>query len=236
MIGNRIIISRGSKEEAEKPFWISFSDLMSALMVLFLLVMSVALLSVTREINAEEVARTKRLVEIQELLRSVDAVSEECGNFDLDGQTINFGDRANFDSNKSEISAATGADLRRMIPCVLQIANNPLGKKWFKRVVVEGYTDRTGDYLHNLNLSLQRSQRVLCVLLGAQDLEEQPLSVEQKKQIQQLFFVGGYSSGSAKENLAASRRIELRLEFWDLKEKREDPVDAFQPKIGKCAL
>jgi flagellar motor protein MotB len=123
-----------------------------------------------------------------------------------------------------------------MIPCVLQIANNPLGKKWFKRVVVEGYTDRTGDYLHNLNLSLQRSQRVLCVLLGAQDLEEQPLSLEQKKQIQQLFFVGGYSSGSAKENLAASRRIELRLEFWDLKEKREDPVDAFQPKIGKCAL
>ena len=38
---------KASKEEAEKPFWISYADLMTALMVLFLVVMSVALLAVT---------------------------------------------------------------------------------------------------------------------------------------------------------------------------------------------
>ena len=36
-----------SRDEAEKPFWISFSDLMTALMVLFLVAMAVALVSVT---------------------------------------------------------------------------------------------------------------------------------------------------------------------------------------------
>ena len=35
--------SRGVEpDEAEKPFWISYSDLMTALMVLFLVVMAVA--------------------------------------------------------------------------------------------------------------------------------------------------------------------------------------------------
>ena len=36
------------REDAEKPFWISFADLMTALMVLFLVAMAVALLAVTK--------------------------------------------------------------------------------------------------------------------------------------------------------------------------------------------
>jgi Membrane MotB of proton-channel complex MotA/MotB len=51
MLGTRVVIKRGASDEAEKPFWISFSDLMSALMVLFLVVMSVALLAVIKKSN-----------------------------------------------------------------------------------------------------------------------------------------------------------------------------------------
>ena len=42
--GVRMSAPKRGREEGEKPFWISFSDLMSALMVLFLVAMSVALL------------------------------------------------------------------------------------------------------------------------------------------------------------------------------------------------
>ena len=48
MIGARITLRKAAANEGEKPFWISFADLMTALMVLFLLVMSVALLAVTK--------------------------------------------------------------------------------------------------------------------------------------------------------------------------------------------
>ena len=41
-------------EEAENPFWISYADLMTALMVLFLVVMAVALLAVTRTVSERE--------------------------------------------------------------------------------------------------------------------------------------------------------------------------------------
>ena len=54
MLGPRIIVKRASKDEAEKPFWISFADLMTALMVLFLVVMSVALLAVTKTVSERE--------------------------------------------------------------------------------------------------------------------------------------------------------------------------------------
>ena len=43
MLFARTTAHRYGKEEGERPFWISFADLMTALMVLFLVSLSVAL-------------------------------------------------------------------------------------------------------------------------------------------------------------------------------------------------
>ena len=51
MFSRPIAIKRGSKGEPEKPFWISYADLMTALMVLFLVAMSVAMLAVTNSVR-----------------------------------------------------------------------------------------------------------------------------------------------------------------------------------------
>ena len=48
MLGLRMAPARRSREQGEKPFWISFSDLMTALMVLFLVAMAVALMAITQ--------------------------------------------------------------------------------------------------------------------------------------------------------------------------------------------
>src|SRR5258705_7009272 len=97
MLGTRVIIQRGSKDEAEKPFWISFSDLMSALMVLFLVVMSVALLAVTKRISEEELIKAQREREIAELLNRIRGAAEEFDGITVENQTVNFGPRAQFD-------------------------------------------------------------------------------------------------------------------------------------------
>ncbi len=49
MLGNRYSKKPRSKDEGEKPFWISFADLMTALMTLFLVVMAVSLMVVTKK-------------------------------------------------------------------------------------------------------------------------------------------------------------------------------------------
>jgi Mn2+/Fe2+ NRAMP family transporter len=63
-----IVVKRRSKDEAEKPFWISYADLMTALMVLFLVVMSVALLAVTKTVSQIEQEKAQRQEDIAKLL------------------------------------------------------------------------------------------------------------------------------------------------------------------------
>ncbi len=46
MFGNAFGVKKRRSDEAEKPFWISYADLMTAMMVLFLVVMVASLSSV----------------------------------------------------------------------------------------------------------------------------------------------------------------------------------------------
>lgn len=233
----RISLGHRGREEGEKPFWISFADLMTALMVLFLLVMSVALLAVTRTISQREQLEDERQAEIVKLLDRIDTAAKKQGiRVDRNRAVIDFGDRARFDSASNSLSAEQERLLRSFVPEVLAIARDKGGQRWLKRIVVEGFTDRRGSYLYNLNLSLQRSQRVLCALMARPLAGERPMERRELEEIRRLFLVGGYSSNSAKASLDASRRIELRLEFFGVDEPASTPVSAFEGEFGTCAL
>ncbi|MDP9043891.1 MAG: OmpA family protein [Pseudomonadota bacterium] len=226
---------RRVREEAEKPFWISFSDLMTALMVLFLVVMGVALLAVTKEAGERAQQDTRHRADIDLIL---DRLSQAAARYegvkvDRERRVIDFGDRARFGFNRSTLTPDQEALLRRFVPEVLDLANDGLGSRLIKRIVVEGHADRTGTYLGNLDLSLQRSQRVLCALLAARAAD--PLTPAQKASVRELFMVGGYASNAAKASDEASRRVELRLEFSGVAEDRALPAAALED-VGECAL
>jgi outer membrane protein OmpA-like peptidoglycan-associated protein len=238
VFGHRLTTGHGGRDEGEKPFWISFADLMSALMVLFLLVMSVALLAVTRTVTERERAQDERQEEIERLLGRIQEAAERQQGIRVDRnrQVIDFGDRARFDVASHTLNPEQERLLRTFVPEVLRIARDDGGRRWLKRIVVEGFTDRTGSYLFNLNLSLQRSQRVLCALLGPAGAGERPMAPLELDEIRRLFLVGGYSSNSARESLDASRRIELRLEFFGVDESRAQPAEGHRSEFGACAL
>ena len=71
MLGNRYSKKPRSKDEGEKPFWISFADLMTALMTLFLVVMAVSLMVVTKKINEATQAENQRSSEILDICTSI---------------------------------------------------------------------------------------------------------------------------------------------------------------------
>lgn len=236
MFGIRQAVRRRTREEGEKPFWISFSDLMSALMVLFLLAMTVALLAVTNEISESERQKTEREREILGLLDRLRAATEAFPGLTIGGASIDFGERARFETNSHKLNAEQARLLRDFTPGLLAIARDPAGEKWLKRVVVEGFADARGSYMHNLNLSLQRSERVLCVLLAPPGSAAGTLSDSERQQVRDLFFVGGASFNALKNSPEESRRIELRLEFLDPAERR---VNAPQPPLDddpRCPL
>jgi outer membrane protein OmpA-like peptidoglycan-associated protein len=311
MMGRAVVVKRGGRGEAEKPFWISYADLMTALMVLFLVAMSVAMMTVTY--NAKDVERQKseleeknqqlnaalvqietakatleddrrRLLEEQERSKKFEAdlvaandaleklrktqaeldaeaqarlrdkdirdllreVSKAAAKYpgvkvDEDRHTIDFGDRATFDKGKDVLTSDQAKLLRAFVPDVLSIANADLGRKWLKQVVVEGFASPEGQYLFNLDLSLKRSERVLCALLADPSDGETALTPGQSGQIRDLFLVGGFSFNAAKFDEAtksydASRRVELRLEFLGVNESRPQKAAVPHERPGTCSL
>lgn len=215
-----------SREEAEKPFWISFSDLMTALMVLFLVAMAVALMVVTQGLRSIEDKRKDREESILTCIAELDKVARrpEFRGVKISGQTIDFGPLAEFKKNSNQLSQDRMEFLRAFIPEVLDVARTPHCRKWLRRYVVEGFASQEGSYLHNLNLTLERSQRVLCVLLDA-SAPDAP-SLADRKTIRQQFLVGGSSFNDAILNQPEkSRRVALRLEFKELR-KECLPTDA----------
>jgi outer membrane protein OmpA-like peptidoglycan-associated protein len=233
--GKRAASKPSRRDEAERPFWISFSDLMTALMVLFLVAMTVALLAITDEIAESEDLKAAREEDIAQLMDSLKLASADFPGVSVRGRVVDFGDRARFDSNSHQLDESQARLLRTFVPKVLAAARDPLGEKWLKRIVVEGFADARGSYLHNLDLSLQRSERVLCVLMAGPPAPA-ALSEAERLQVRDLFLVSGASFNALKESDAESRRIELRLEFRELGESRGMPRQ--QPLDGdsRCPL
>jgi len=232
----RIALKRKGQVEGESPFWISFSDLMSALMVLFLLVMAVTLISVTKDVTSAEQRKIQREKDIKELMATIRERSRDFPEVKVNESTyrIDLGDIVRFDSGRSDIQPAGARFLRRYVPVLLEAQASELGQKWIRRIVVEGFTDQDGTYLYNLGLSLERSRRVVCVLFAASAPDEVPLSDNQKRQIRDLFLVGGYSFNSTKASKEASRRVELKVEFWALDEDRGSPPPRDDKEYGQC--
>jgi outer membrane protein OmpA-like peptidoglycan-associated protein len=219
MLGVRSSCRRADKEEAEKPFWISFSDLMTALMVLFLVVMAAALLSVTAAIRDDKARENNRVQHIDNCMAQVKVYTDSIPGVQLRDHSVDFGTLAKFQNNSSELDRAQQEFLRRFVPRVLDIARGPVCQEWLKQIVVEGFASQGGTYLHNLDLSTQRSERVLCALLasgGPPALNEADRSL-----VENLFFAGGYSFNATRETDEESRRIELKLEFYALKEQQD---------------
>ena len=214
------MFSRGAynlkiKEEGEKPFWISYADLMTAMMMLFLIVMTFSLVIITNP--GPELEHLKKIQqicdEIKIATRDVQGVTVDC----IDNR-IDFGVQAQFDNKESRLRDPAKQKLREFVPILLSVARKDRGKL-LKRVVVEGYASPTGSYLLNLQLSMRRAETVLCSLFEVPKANETVLSIPDKQMVRDLFLVGGYSfnNGQGKSE-AEMRRVEFKLDFLGFEE------------------
>lgn len=225
MFGIKTPLRGHESDEAEKPFWISYSDLMTALMVLFLVAMSVSLFSITQKVISGPEEHRKS---VDACMMEVDAMTRrDFPGVEVKGHSISFGTLALFATNEHKLDTAAEATLRAYVPKVLGLARSRGCNDVFKRVIVEGFASQSGTYIHNLNLSLQRAERVICALLDPS--VKDALAESDRRDVRNLFLVGGSSFNALKSSDAESQRIELKLEFLaygEFREKiREAPLD-----------
>lgn len=219
------------KEEGEKPFWISYADLMTAMMMLFLVVMTFSLVIITNP--GPELEHLKKIQQLCDQIKvaaqGVQGVTVDCVN-----NRIDFGTQAQFDNNDYKLSDTAKQSLRQFVPIVLDVARKDRGKL-LKRVVVEGYASPTGSYLLNLQLSMRRAETVLCSLFEAPKSSETSLLDDDKRMIRDLFLVGGYSfnNGQGKSE-AEMRRVEFKLDFLGFGEQAGVAKSSSASNFGQC--
>lgn len=240
---NKTAAPARARDEGEKPFWISFADLMTAMMILFLVVMVASLSSVTQRIQQAEQGEKERGKDIAVLCQDLQLKAKNRNQtivVDCRDNRISFGEAGRFGHNQYDLNNKGQQALQDVVPLILDAADSTEGRKWLKQVVIEGFTDTDGSYLYNLHLSLQRSEWVMCRLLDSRSPVQQGLSAERQQQIRSMFLAGGVSFNNAKESKEESRRVELRMQFFGLKDKDQAaapdvPVFATST-LEKCQL
>lgn len=172
-------------EEEKESFWVSYTDLMSALLIVFALVLMIMMFDTQtayEEASAaidekaemmkqkeEEILEKDKIIEeivgvkSQIIAELVQAFKDSDLNLEVDQQTgaIRFSGGVFFDTNSSTVSATGKQYLEQFIPQYIGILLSDQFKDQIAQIIVEGHTDTVGTYLYNLKLSQDRALSVI---------------------------------------------------------------------------
>lgn len=217
------------QEESENT-WISYSDLMSALLLMFALFLMVNIL----EGKAAMEEKDKMIQELTGVRTEIiEELNAEFNNsklsMEVDPQTgaIRFSSGVFFATNESTVSTQGREYLKEFIPKYIDVLFSERFKGSVAQIIVEGHTDQNGIYLYNLDLSQQRSLAVVKEILS----EEFP-NFAHKEELRNLLTSNGRSyseliyNENGEVNPDKSRRVEFkfRLKDEDLINKLQDMV------------
>ena len=122
-----------------------------------------------------------------------------------------------FDTGKSEIRAEGKALLDRFVPVYLNVLLRDEYSAYLGEIIIEGYTDSTGDYYNNLKLSQERALSVATYILKMPGL-----TTRQRDLLKSglLTITGRGATGLiydqyGNEDKEASRRVEFHFSLKD---------------------
>jgi len=213
--------------------WISFSDIMTALMVVFMFIA----ISYIMEINAEQNERNKIIEEFRDVKAELydelrDAFSDDFDRWGIEldkDLSIKFTNpEVLFASGRSDLTPRFKTILDEFFPRYLKIIMKPNFTEKISEVRIEGHTDTIaigwfGDsYISNTVLSQLRSTEVLRYLRGTEAYRS--LDNESEKRLQFWLTSNGLSYGRTLDdnkeltsvsglpiNNKYSRRVEFRI-------------------------
>lgn len=169
-------------EHKNDPFTLSYSDLMAALMLVFVLLLSAALLRI-KEDEEQKTEQANRITLIKdEIITELQAAFQEEGiAIEVDPHTgaITFKEEdIRFSSGSHHLLAEGMVRLDQVIPVYLNVLMNPDFSDDVTQIMVEGHTDPqpfgagnrnpryNSAYLDNLGLSMLRAQSVVSYMLS----------------------------------------------------------------------
>lgn len=198
-------------------FWQSYSDLMAAMLLMFILIMSLTLLQSMQlyESQQEELEQLKAAKEniIGDLSETFEN-SEFKVEVDPNTGTITFDSEILFDFAKAELKPEGRSFLEEFLPVYFDVILSKDNIDYVSEIIIEGHADTDGEYIENLELSQDRAYSVASFCL-----EENSgiVTDSQLKILREIVTANGRSfsdpiyNSNGTVNMAKSRRVEIKF-------------------------
>lgn len=218
-----------------QTYWQSYSDMMAALLLMFILIMAFTLsqslklyedkIKVQEEQQQLLDAQQKEIDEIIGVkMDIIQALSEVFKNsnltIDIDEQTgaIALDSSVLFAYNSAELTPEGTQFLNHFLPLYISVLRGDTYRPYISEIIIEGHTDTAGDYMYNLNLSQRRAYTVAQYCLSGEQSIFDPATVED---LRTIMTANGksFSDPVYKEDgtvdAAKSRRVEIKFRLQD---------------------
>ena len=199
-----------NRQGDDKAFWISYGDLMTAMMVLFMLLVASSLMEIHEKQEERVVVRNEIVSELVTRLEKKYPVK-----VDVQTGSITIADGILFGFNDTRLSDAGKEFLKEFIPEYTQVLlGNERVRDHIAQIIIEGHADNVGSYEANLDKSLGRAYSVAAFIFSQQDVGE----FYGRAELQQRLTATGRANMDPLETSERSRRVEIkfRLKDWDL--------------------
>lgn len=227
-----MFLGRKAKQDEETSYWLSFSDLMASVLIIFILLFVYNLIAYEESMNETE----KMIQELTSTrMKIITMLQEEFDKEDIDiiidpkTGAIQLNESILFDSGKSQLKDEGKEFAEKFIPIYVKILlGNDEIKSQISQIIIEGHTDDVGGYLYNLKLSQERSLSV------AQFLINPEFDYKYKNEMEKYLTINGRSysepilNSDGSINKDASRRVEIKFRL-----KEEEVLLQIQKELEK---
>lgn len=197
---NRMI----QNDDHEGNEWLSVSDLMAGLLMVFALLVTATLFQLK---ETQEESKNKRIVIIQSLQQQFNQngihaqVNTETGDITLLDSIL-------FDMNKSDLNQGGIEFLKKFIPVYGQtLFKDPSISNEITRIIIEGHTSSDGTSEYNMSLSLKRANSVFD-FINRYDFKQKDILVNK------IQVAGrGHLDSDQKTALSSDRKVIFRMQF-----------------------
>jgi chemotaxis protein MotB len=159
------------RKREEVNYWMSYADLMSAMLMVFALLLTLVILDY-RELLEQKEKQIEEVVSVKtEIIQALTEAFEKSNvSIEVDQQTgaIRLPGGVLFESNSTEISDQGKVFLQQFIPQYLGVLLQDRFKGEISSIIIEGHTDKNGTYMYNMALSQNRAYSVLSYIYSDQ--------------------------------------------------------------------
>lgn len=220
------------QEEEEGRFWPSFTDLLTTILLCFILIFITMM--VIKSLQIEEMKETiDQIMGVRAKLVNElrDEFTDSAHGIEVDDKTgaIIFDTEILFAYDDDELKPDSFTFLNEFVPRYLDVLLESGYENYIAEIIIEGHTDRDGDYLYNLRLAQDRAYSVASYILSDdfpyKHIQE---NLEEKLTVNSKSYTDFRTDEAGNYSAEASRRVEFKFRLKD-----EEILDRTRELLGK---